>query len=164
MISVQYGRKWNRKFRSGCENIVDESASRRLISFTDKTLKNIIRYCVPIEYGICYCSEYCSKKTEISKNMHSLDTTYTECRTAYVAICKKNLTRFQKERNTFRNCIVTGDESCCHFNMLTSKLSSYMEAQKFATCNKNKIKASARRVKLMCFFPHFWPCTGRMDA
>ncbi len=64
-VSVQHVRKWYKKFRSGRENIVDESCSGRSISITDKMLENkvdtiiqcklkseIICYCVPSECGI----------------------------------------------------------------------------------------------------------------
>ncbi len=39
-ISVQHMRKWYRKFKSGCENIIDEIRSGTPISITDKTLEN----------------------------------------------------------------------------------------------------------------------------
>ncbi len=40
MIRVQRVRKWYRKFKSGCENIVKESHSGRPISVADKMPKN----------------------------------------------------------------------------------------------------------------------------
>ncbi len=39
-ISVHHVRKWHRKFKSGCENIVDESRSGSPISVADEMLEN----------------------------------------------------------------------------------------------------------------------------
>ncbi len=40
MISVQHVRKWNREFKNGCENIVGESRSGRMISVANKMFEN----------------------------------------------------------------------------------------------------------------------------
>ncbi len=91
MISVQHIRKWYRKFRSGCENIVDESHSGKPNSVADKMFENKVDSIIQrdqkdrlsnivfSECGIWYCLEYCFKKSEISKNLCSLDTAYTAC-------------------------------------------------------------------------------------
>ncbi len=43
---------------------------------------------------------------------------------ALVSACKKNLTHWQKEGNTFHNSIITDDELWCHYHILTCKQSS----------------------------------------
>ncbi len=64
--------------------------------------------------------------------MHSMDSTYmtSEQHAVCIATCKKNLTRFLKEGNTFLDRIVTEDKSWYHYHIPTSKQSSLTWKQK----------------------------------
>ncbi len=98
-IRVQYVRKWCRKFKSSCENIIHWWKLFKKIDFcrrqdtwkqswqdhSARLEKEIIQYSVPNDYGIWYYSEYHNKKIEIWKNMCSLDTAYADCQTTCCA-------------------------------------------------------------------------------
>ncbi len=63
------------------------SQTRCLKTKLTRSFSVIMRYCVPPECAIWYCSEYHHKKTEISKNMPSMDTTYANCWTTCCTSC-----------------------------------------------------------------------------
>ncbi len=131
-------RKWYREFKSG---------------HTVRLKSEIIWCCVPDECGIWYCSEYHYKKTEISKNIYSHWILYmltVKC-AAHVVSCKKNLSHFRKERNTFLNHMVTCD--WCHYHKLTSKPSSLTWKHKnLLQATKTRSKTSAGKEMLTLFF------------
>ncbi len=65
MISVQQVRKWYRKFKSGRENIVDESRSGRSISVADKTLETKVDVVI-----------LCDQKERLSDIMYQVNAAY----------------------------------------------------------------------------------------
>ncbi len=161
-------RKWYRKFKSGRENIADESCSGKLISVADKMLENKVELIIQcdlkarlsdIVYQVIHhkgtVQNIVTKKLKYRKICtHWIPHTLTakQC-TAHVTNCKKNLIRFRKVGNAFLNCIVTGDESWCHYYIPTNKQFSLIWKHKnLPQAVKTRSKTSAGKVTLMPFW------------
>ncbi len=93
------------------------------------------------------------QKTEISKNMCSLNNAYTDCWTmCCVSTCEKNLNRFQKEGNMF-SATQVHLESWCHYHIPISKQSSLtLKCKNLPHKMKTRLKTPPEKVSLTLYF------------